>query len=617
MYILVASSALAMAQSWDAIKSDSEYLYGEGWGATVAEADKLAMSDLISKIAVSISSKTQNVEQSSANNGKLDETSQFSVSVNTYSQATLTNTERMIIKNEPDAHVGRWIKRAEIERIFEDRKRKAIDMVESALRAEEKGKADDALRNYYWSLTLLKSLQRPNSVTYTDATGKEHILTNWIKERMDGVFSDLSATVVGHDGDDVDLGFTYKGKPVSSVDYTYFDGRSWSGIYSAKDGRGVLELADGNVATNYQIKYEYEYLNESVIDKELESVLKTVKPSPMRKAYAYVTDRTAGVQSSNNTTNSVAKANGSGGSEKLAVQTSFSKTNASMIAPPKMVDGDVNVYSSAIDKVTKAVAKKDYLSVKELFDDDGWEMYTKLIGYGRARMVDSPDIRFYRSGDYTYTRGVNMSFSFASGVRKSFVEDVIFTFDKDNKICSLSFGLGRTAEDDILNKGVWNEQARIAIMNFLENYKTAYALKRLDYIKSVFDDNAIIITGKVGKGDGNVIPENETGLSLAGKEIIHYNRQTKDQYIHKLRWCFARNEFVNIRFSNNDVVKLGQGGELYAIQIAQDYYSSSYGDKGYLFLMVDINDPEHPLIKVRTWQPEKDPDFGLYGPGDF
>ena len=30
-----------------------------------------------------------------------------------------------------------------------------------------------------------------------------------------------------------------------------------------------------------------------------------------------------------------------------------------------------------------------------------------------------------------------------------------------------------------------------------------------------------------------------------------------------------------------------------------------------------INDPEHPLIKVRTWQPEKDPKFGLYGPGDF
>lgn len=63
--------------------------------------------------------------------------------------------------------------------------------------------------------------------------------------------------------------------------------------------------------------------------------------------------------------------------------------------------------------------------------------------------------------------------------------------------------------------------------------------------------------------------------------------------------------------------KMNGGGELYAIQIAQDYYSSSYGDKGYLFLMVDINDPENPIIKVRTWQPDKDPNFGLYGPGDL
>lgn len=36
-----------------------------------------------------------------------------------------------------------------------------------------------------------------------------------------------------------------------------------------------------------------------------------------------------------------------------------------------------------------------------------------------------------------------------------------------------------------------------------------------------------------------------------------------------------------------------------------------------LFLMVDMDDANHPVIKVRTWQPEKDPDFGLYGPGDF
>ena len=107
-------------------------------------------------------------------------------------------------------------------------------------------------------------------------------------------------------------------------------------------------------------------------------------------------------------------------------------------------------------------------------------------------------------------------------------------------------------------------------------------------------------------------------ISSEGSSIIKYNRQTKDQYLRNLKRCFERNEFVNIRFSSNDVKKLGiEGGESYAIQIQQDYYSSTYGDKGYLMLIVDVNDPHKPLIKVRTWQPEKDPEFGIYGPEHF
>ena len=77
-------------------------------------------------------------------------------SVNTYSTATLKNTERIIINNEPDAHVGRWIKKSEVNRIFVGRENKVKDFVEAAQRAEKSAKIDDALRYYYWAFTLLK-----------------------------------------------------------------------------------------------------------------------------------------------------------------------------------------------------------------------------------------------------------------------------------------------------------------------------------------------------------------------------------------------------------------------------------------------------------------------------
>ena len=95
------------------------------------------------------------------------------------------------------------------------------------------------------------------------------------------------------------------------------------------------------------------------------------------------------------------------------------------------------------------------------------------------------------------------------------------------------------------------------------------------------------------------------------RHVVKYTRQTKQEYMKKLQYIFKSNEFINIRFADNQIRKSGVGGEVYGIQIKQDYFSSSYGDTGYLFLMVDLNNPEEPLIHVRTWQPEKDPDFGL------
>lgn len=589
----------AFSQKWEQVRSSSEYLCGEGYGNSIDEADQQALSDLISKISLNVSASKQGEDKSAVRNGQVDESSQFSMTVQTYSQATLTNTERVILHNEPDAHVGRWIKKSELNRIFAGRIAKIKDMVGAALKAETKGKADDALRNYYWALTLLKSLQYPNEVMFTDDEGKEHCLFTWIPERMGGVFDDLHASVAKREGDNIDLFITYRGKAVNSVDYTYFDGSSWSNIYSAKDGRGVLEMAPGSQPQNLQLKYEFEYRSQAKIDPELESVLTIVKSTAMRKAYSNVS---------------------MGGkmtvvTEDMARASFSSNTNASAGAPRQVSDGAA--YMIIVDKVVQAIKNKNHSSVRSLFTDEGWDIYTRLINYGSARIVGTPSCSFVQTGDYVTGRSVQMAFSFKTGGRKSFVEDVSFTFDSNKKISSLAFGLGNTAVDDILNKGAWNENTRAALMAFLENYKTAYALKRREYIRNLFDDDAVIIVGNVLRKAPQQLTKDMGGVQIGNADVTRRNRYTKDQYLSNLNRCFDNNEFINIRFADNDVRKMGKGGELYAIQISQDYYSSTYGDKGYLFLMVDINDPANPIIKVRTWQPEKDPNFGLYSAADF
>ena len=598
--ISILSISLAIhGQSWDNIKKNSIYLWGEGKGATVAEADRNALSDLTSKITMHVSSTFDIIEEENSDGKKVDSRTYVSNRVKTFSQATLNNTERIIIKNEPDAHVGRWINRSEVQKIFESRLIKAKDLVEAALRAETMGKVDDALRNYYWSFALVRSLQHPNDAIYTTEDGKNHILMNWLKEKMDAIFDDIQIKSISRKGDDVELSISYKGKPVTSIDYTFFDGRDWSNLYSGKDGHGVLELAKGNSNNNYQIKIEFEYQSESHIDKEIESVLAIVASTPMRTSYKTID----AIQESEKRSSSIQS------------NVPFCKTSSTQISKPQTIT-KIETYDKTLRKVLSSIISKKYDANESNFTSNGMEVYTKLLKYGTSKIIGDIDPEYYESTDGVVARGLKMSFSFKTGIRKAFVEDVIFYFDKSGKIDNITFGLGDAAETDILYKGAWAETARKAIMEFLENYKTAYALKRLDYIETIFDDDAAIIIGNVATrlvenkvSDGNI--------SFKNDKIIRHNRYTKDQYIKHLRSCFASNEFINIRFANNDVIKLGKGGETYAIQISQDYYSSKYGDKGYLFLMVDINNPKNPLIRLRTWQPEKDPNFGLYGPGDF
>ncbi|MBQ2362452.1 MAG: hypothetical protein II287_02450, partial [Bacteroidaceae bacterium] len=275
-------------------------------------------------------------------------------------------------------------------------------------------------------------------------------------------------------------------------------------------------------------------------------------------------------------------------------------------------------YAETIIKILDAVQKKNYSGVEMFFTADGADIYRRLLTYGNAKVVGTPQLNFYKNRDKIVCRGVQMVFSFENGARKQFVEDVVFTFNSNGKIEALAFGLGKIAEDDILNNGWWKEEVRVAIMEFLENYKTAYALERLDYIEGVFDKDAIIVIGTVLKRP-NTVSNADQNILLSENQVV-YKTHTKMEYLTNLRRVFKQNEFINIRFSNNKVKKMGIGGETYAIQIAQDYYSSRYGDKGYLFLMVDLNNPEQPTIKVRTWQPKADMQLGgdgIIGLDDF
>ena len=276
LLLLILLSIPVNAQSVSQIKADESYIYGEGWGNTLKQADQSALQDLTSKICVSVNTSTFMDMEEVTTNGKIDSKKAFENLISTYSQATLTNTQRIVINNEPEAQVLRYIKVDEVNRIFEGRKAKVLDMVETAERAEKKGKIDDALRYYYWASILLKSLQYANEVRHTCPDGKQRLLITWIPEQMNDIFSNIKISAEGKAGSEVELKITYKDKPINSFDYTYFDGMDWSNIYSAKDGRGVIDIRPDQAPDNLKVKCEYEFAGEAHIDREIEGVISIV-----------------------------------------------------------------------------------------------------------------------------------------------------------------------------------------------------------------------------------------------------------------------------------------------------------------------------------------------------
>jgi hypothetical protein len=518
--------------------------------------------------------------------------------IKTYSAATLKNTERIVIVEEPSAKVFRYIKRSEVYKIFEERKEKILEFAKYGDQALKEFEIADALKYYYWSLTLLRS--HPNGNTIKNSNGESMAL--WLPIQINKVLTGITVTLgelTREDGYSIQmLNISFRGTPVSNYDYAYWDGNNWSNIASAKDGVGCIEFPESNpVIKEVKITSEYIFENEASIDKELEDVMQKLDPLPFHESA--IIARMANVKLSPDTMKAVV-------SPTISAITSTAEKKEDLIFNAVT---NPEPYLKIVGQLKETIRKGNYESAKPLFTPSGFDIFTKLVQYGKARLLSDKELLFVRNKDEVLCRAIPMSFSFKNN--KQFVEDLVLNFDSAQKISNLSFALGARAISDINAKTIWPEKARLQMIGFVENYKTAYALKRLDYIENIFSDDALILVGsvlKVQSGDMSQFQNNQ---------IVRYNRVSKQDYLKKLKFAFNSKEYINLKFEDNEIRKSGKGEEIYGIQIKQNFYSSNYSDAGYLFLMIDFANPDLPLIHIRTWQPEKNADGSIYGLNDF
>ena len=144
------------------IKNTDKYIWGEGKASTLRQADKRAIQDLVSQISIQVESRFTDIL--SEENGDVSE---YCKSVlNTYSNTTLHQAERKVIEKKGKVIVYRYIEKGNIKKIFENRKNKIFQYIDSAIKSEKDLRIGDALKYFYWSLALLRSHPDQNALKY-------------------------------------------------------------------------------------------------------------------------------------------------------------------------------------------------------------------------------------------------------------------------------------------------------------------------------------------------------------------------------------------------------------------------------------------------------------------
>ena len=192
--------------------------------------------------------------------------------------------------------------------------------------------------------------------------------------------------------------------------------------------------------------------------------------------------------------------------------------------------------------------------------------------------------------------------SFTSGT----YQEAVVEFDMTGKITDFRFALDAQLSESMERCGsVVETERRMIILDYIEQFRTAYCTKDINFMEKIFSDDAVIITGKVIR-----TRPNDFGKSNAK---VVYNKQTKQEYLKNLKRAFMRNKYIDVKFSEigggetdggcPGITRSQNNPNFYGVRLFQEWKSSNYSDEGYVFLLWNFTNENEPVIEVRTWQP--------------
>jgi hypothetical protein len=587
-----------LAKRVAAIKESSRYYHAVGYGDTAEEADRAAINDLCKSITMTVSGVAKSHETLQ------DEDYSNDAIISTF--VTLSNTEKIDVATTPGHwEVLRYVEKSQVEQDMAMRDERIRTLVEQGISLEKRLEIGGALKYFNWAYALAKC--STHSVML-DLRGQTFEAKSWLDSHINTIFSNLSVSLdeVEETGDDLDpysvnLMVKYSGQPVADLDFAYDNNGTMVRDQHVKNGHASLsfeKLPTDKILMSVYYKYQEE---GSQFDPELRTIFSAKRASTFSKSDIEIPCKGPGKKFAVKE-RKLSKEDARQAKEAAAVAPPIEAPVINRIATESLTDDRGQRLAASMQKVWAAIGAGSYTGLRDLFTTEGYALFLKMMQSGKIKQATTnPNIRIETAGSYLVGKSLPVTVVYKGGNKVP--EEIVCRFDADDKIESVAYALTKRAEDDIFRQNEWSMSARYAILHFMEDYQTAYALKRLDYIRKIYSDDAIIIRGEMKQKGGR---STDTGHYFMTDEFT-YTKETKDQFLETLARQFADKKYIKLTFEDNEIrEQSGVYRNIFWIEIKQFYSSSNYNDQGYLTLMIDMRQAD-PTIKVRTWAPGKLP----------
>lgn len=178
----------------------------------------------------------------------------------------------------------------------------------------------------------------------------------------------------------------------------------------------------------------------------------------------------------------------------------------------------------------------------------------------------------------------------------------VMNFNPNGVVESFHFAIDENIFNAILDEHTSeiDLSRRRIILDFIENFRTAYNRKDLPLICRMYSDDAMVLTGYI-----HTITRTEKNKSGYGMstEKIEYNLYSKNEYLANLQNVFEKNRFVNLDFNNISILQHPVRKQIYGVTLLQAWRSEKYNDDGWLFIALEFIGKNEMLVHIRTWQP--------------